>query len=102
MNHFRIFQNCQKKTAKCIQFQCVIYRLGRMQATTITVKARLWNTTLVEDYPRVSHVNIASTAYIVIPEHYNLHQSKHHDDSATVRLIFGFPLHLQLVILWRM
>ncbi|KAL0883105.1 hypothetical protein ABMA27_016566 [Loxostege sticticalis] len=79
--------NCQKKTAKCIQFQCVIYRLGRMQATTITVKARLWNTTLVEDYPRVSHVNIASTAYIVIPEHYNLHQSKHHDDSATVETV---------------
>lgn len=61
-----------------------------MQASTITVKARLWNSTLVEDYPRVSHVNIASTAYIHIPEHYNIHQSKHHDDTATVSvLIFG-------------
>ncbi|XP_050679811.1 integrin alpha-PS1 isoform X1 [Leptidea sinapis] len=79
--------NCQKKTAKCIQFQCVIYRLGRMQATTITVKARLWNSTLVEDYPRVSHVNIASTAFIHIPEHYNIHQNKHHDDTATVETV---------------
>ncbi|RVE45363.1 hypothetical protein evm_009992 [Chilo suppressalis] len=79
--------NCQKKTAKCIQFQCVIYRLGRMQATTITVKARLWNATLVEDYPRVGHVNIASSAYILVPEHYNLHQNKHHDDSTTVETV---------------
>ncbi|XP_045772971.1 integrin alpha-PS1 isoform X1 [Maniola jurtina] len=79
--------NCQKKTAKCIQFQCVIYRLGRMQATTITVKARLWNSTLVEDYPRVSHVNIASTAFIHIPEHYNIHQKDHEDDSFTVETV---------------
>lgn len=79
--------NCQKKTAKCIQFNCVIYVLGRMQASTITVKARLWNSTLVEDYPRVSHVNIASTAYIHIPEHYNIHQNKHHDDTATVETV---------------
>ncbi|CAH4026827.1 unnamed protein product [Pieris brassicae] len=79
--------NCQKKTAKCIQFQCVIYRLGRMQATTITVKARLWNSTLVEDYPRVSHVNVASAAFIHIPEHYNIHQSDHRDDTATVETV---------------
>ncbi|XP_073956802.1 integrin alpha-PS1-like isoform X3 [Choristoneura fumiferana] len=79
--------NCHNKTAKCIQFQCVIYRLGRMQATTITIKARLWNATLVEDYPRVSHVNIASSAYILIPEHYNIHQNKHHDDMATVETV---------------
>lgn len=79
--------SCQKKTAKCIQFQCVIYRLSRAQATTITVKARLWNATLVEDYPRISHVNIASTAFIHIPDHYNIHQSKQHDDTATVETV---------------
>ncbi|CAG9561864.1 unnamed protein product [Danaus chrysippus] len=78
--------NCQKKSAKCIQFQCVIYRLGRMQATTITVRARLWNSTLVEDYPRVSHVNIASTAYIHIQDN-NIHQNKKHDDFATVETV---------------
>ncbi|KAG6456594.1 integrin alpha-PS1 isoform X2 [Manduca sexta] len=79
--------SCQKKTAKCIKFQCVIYRLARAQASTITVKARLWNATLVEDYPRVSHVNIASTAFIHIADHYNIHQSKQHDDTATVETV---------------
>ncbi|KAJ2949142.1 hypothetical protein O0L34_g6082 [Tuta absoluta] len=63
--------NCQNKTAKCIQFQCLIYHLDRSKTATITVRARLWNSTLVEDYPRVSHVNIVSTANIYIPEHYN-------------------------------
>ncbi|XP_011558846.3 integrin alpha-PS1 [Plutella xylostella] len=79
--------SCQNKTAKCIQFQCVIYRLGRMQGATITVKSRLWNSTLVEDYPRVSHVNIASSAYILIPEHYNIRQNKQQDDFTTVETI---------------
>ncbi|XP_063536455.1 integrin alpha-PS1 isoform X1 [Cydia strobilella] len=79
--------NCLKKTAKCIQFQCVIYRLGRAQATTITIKARLWNATLVEDYPRVSHVNIASNAYILIPAHYNIHQNKEDDDMTMVETV---------------
>ncbi|XP_049873202.1 integrin alpha-PS1 isoform X2 [Pectinophora gossypiella] len=76
--------NCQKKTAKCIQFQCVIYRLARMQAATITVRARLWNSTLVEDYPRVSHVNIASTASIQISEHYNVLGDSHSAKAETI------------------
>ncbi|XP_068633179.1 integrin alpha-PS1-like isoform X2 [Battus philenor] len=79
--------SCQKKTAKCIQFHCIIYGLRRMQASTITIRARLWNATLVEDYPRVSHVNIASTAAIRIPDNYNIHQNKHHDDIATVETV---------------
>ncbi|XP_072949294.1 integrin alpha-PS1 isoform X2 [Epargyreus clarus] len=81
--------NCEKKTAKCILFRCVIYRLGRMQATTITVRARLWNATLVEDYPRVSHVNIASTATIHISDNKinHIHQNKLHDDKATVETV---------------
>ncbi|CAG5046011.1 unnamed protein product [Parnassius apollo] len=79
--------SCQKKTAKCIQFHCIIYGLRRMQASSITIRARLWNATLVEDYPRVNHVNIASTAAIRIPDNYNIHQNKHHDDIATVETV---------------
>lgn len=55
-----------------------------MQGSIITVKARLWNSTLVEDYPRVSHVIVASDASIIIPERYNIHQTEHEDDTATV------------------
>lgn len=77
------FQNCNKG-AKCIKFHCVIYYLGRMQAATITVKARLWNATLVEDYARVSHVNIASSGVIIVRDHYNIQQNKNDDDTTTV------------------
>ncbi|GBP30999.1 Integrin alpha-PS1 [Eumeta japonica] len=79
--------NCSKKTAKCIHFECVIYKLGRMQTATITVRARLWNATLVEDYPRVSHVNIASSATIHVSNSVNLHQNRRQDDFTTVETI---------------
>lgn len=49
----------------------------------IHVKARLWNSTLVADYPRVDLVKIVSSAQISIPEVYNILQMKR-DDKATV------------------
>lgn len=79
--------NCQQKTAKCIQFQCVIYKLGRMKTSTISVRARLWNATLVEDFARAARVNIASSAYISIPPHFNIHQNKQYDDKTTVETV---------------
>ncbi|XP_026327336.1 integrin alpha-PS1 isoform X2 [Hyposmocoma kahamanoa] len=79
--------NCQERTAKCLRIQCVIYQLERMQGSIITIKARLWNSTLVEDYPRVSNVIIASDASIVIPDHYNIHQTEHEDDTAMVKTV---------------
>lgn len=50
----------------------------------VHVKARLWNSTLVADYPRVDLVKIVSTAYISIPEVYNIQQTRR-DDTTTVR-----------------
>ncbi|CAH0585673.1 unnamed protein product [Chrysodeixis includens] len=79
--------NCQQRTAKCIQFQCVIYKLGRMKTSTISVRARLWNATLVEDFARAASVDIASTAYISIPAHFNIHQNKQSDDKTTVNTV---------------
>lgn len=49
----------------------------------IHVKARLWNSTLVADYPRVDLVKIVSSAQISIPDVYNILQMKR-DDKATV------------------
>lgn len=50
----------------------------------VHVKARLWNSTLVSDYPRVDLVKIVSTAHISIPEVYNIQQTRR-DDTTTVR-----------------
>lgn len=49
----------------------------------IHVKARLWNSTLVADYPRVDLVKIVSSAQISIPEIYNIQQTTR-DDKTTV------------------
>ncbi|XP_026762048.2 integrin alpha-PS1 isoform X2 [Galleria mellonella] len=75
--------SCAKKTAKCILFQCIIYPLARKQSVSITIRARLWNSTLIEEYPRVSYVGIVSSASVDIPDHYNIYQVSS-DNTATV------------------
>ncbi|KAK9501601.1 hypothetical protein O3M35_012297 [Rhynocoris fuscipes] len=58
--------NCKAGTAKCIKFHCVFYKLRASQSATLTIRARLWNSTLVEDYPRVKAAEIASNARIYV------------------------------------
>ncbi|KAK3914130.1 Integrin alpha-PS1 [Frankliniella fusca] len=65
--HQVVFMNCLLGTAKCFNFVCHVYNLLPQQAATIRIRARLWNATLVEDYPRVSFVRIGSRARIHIP-----------------------------------
>lgn len=55
----------------------------------IMIKARLWNSTLVADYPRVDQVTIVSSIEISIPEVYNIHQLNG-DDQGFVRSICFF------------
>lgn len=48
---------------------------------------RLWNSTLVEDYPRVDEVKIGSNAKIVIPPNVIIQQENLKDDYAIVSII---------------
>lgn len=57
--------------------------MQRKTEAYIYVKARLWNSTLVADYPRVDLVKIVSHAQIRIPDAYGILQTKK-DDSTTV------------------
>lgn len=54
----------------------------------ITVKARLWNSTLVADYPRVDQVTIVSSIEISIPEIYNIQQLNGEDHGFVCLLLF--------------
>jgi len=45
---------------------------------------RLWNSTLVEDYPKVDMVKIGSNAKIVIPSNVVIQQENLKDDHAIV------------------
>lgn len=73
------FQDCEKSSAKCITLNCVIYNMPSKSEAYIHVKARLWNSTLVADYPRVDLVRIVSYAHISIPEAYGIQQKKKDD-----------------------
>lgn len=77
------FQECKRKTAKCIRIRCKIYNLERKTEAFIHVKSRLWNATLTMDYPRVDLVTIFSSATLKIPSMYGIQQNTS-DDSTTV------------------
>lgn len=86
--------NCKAGTAKCIKFHCVFYMLKATQSATITVRARLWNSTLIEDYPRVKKAEIASNAKIYVHAPGLVVTSKPNETEAkamTVAMTVGFP-----------
>ncbi|XP_043273061.1 integrin alpha-PS1 isoform X2 [Venturia canescens] len=85
--HQVVSMNCKAGTAKCFDIKCTIYNLQRKQEATITVKARLWNSTLVEDYPKVDMVRIGSNARIVIPSNVEIQQENMSDDQAIAETI---------------
>ncbi|KAG5326302.1 ITA1 protein, partial [Pseudoatta argentina] len=85
--HRVVAMNCKAGTAKCFDITCYIYNLQRKQEAIITVKARLWNSTLVEDYPKVDMVKIGSNARIVIPSNIVIQQENLKDDYAIAETI---------------
>lgn len=55
--------------------------MQRKTEAYIYVKARLWNSTLVADYPRVDLVKIVSHAQIKIPDVYGILQTRINDET---------------------
>ncbi|GIY00013.1 integrin alpha-PS1 [Caerostris extrusa] len=56
--------DCEKGTAKCFQFECFFRSIERGSTAIVRIKARLWNSTFVTDYPSVDWVTINSNAHI--------------------------------------
>lgn len=78
-----VHMDCKRNTAKCISIVCNIYDVQPKAQVLINVTARLWNSTLVSDYPRVDLVKIASIARIKVFEV----QQDHPVDSVTVETL---------------
>lgn len=55
-----------KKTAKCLRILCLIPQLIPHSTVKIEISARVWNSTLVEDYSQVDWVSIRSVGRILI------------------------------------
>nr|CAD7259860.1 unnamed protein product [Timema shepardi] len=63
---------------------------GKRVLENTLMSPRLWNSTLVEDYPKVNQVNITSRAKIHLPESLNIRQTNTQDDEAYV-VTTAFP-----------
>lgn len=72
-------QDCDAKSAKCVRLKCKIYNMQRKTEAYIHVRSRLWNATLVSDYPRVDMVNIVSYASIKVPDTLGILQNRTDD-----------------------
>ncbi|XP_045602877.2 uncharacterized protein [Procambarus clarkii] len=75
-------------TAKCFVFRCNIRNLGAKQSASIRIKSRLWNSTLVEDYPRVSYVSIKSKASLILPKDIREDQDQSDDVASAETLAY--------------
>ncbi|XP_037937468.1 integrin alpha-PS1 isoform X2 [Teleopsis dalmanni] len=71
--------DCNKATASCIKIRCEIYNMAAKSEVNIHIRARLWNSTLVSEYPRADLVKIISTAQVKIPLEYAVEQTEEHE-----------------------
>merc|ERR1712241_510784 len=54
--------DCGRKSAKCFTISCNLPRLARRDFAVIKLRSRVWNSTLVEDYPHIDSVVINARA----------------------------------------
>ncbi|XP_039497231.1 integrin alpha-PS1 isoform X1 [Drosophila santomea] len=69
--------DCNKGATNCVRIECDILNMPANSEAQVMVLARLWNSTLVSEYPRVERVRIFSTATAQIPESYGVEMMDH-------------------------
>ncbi|XP_055910132.1 integrin alpha-PS1 isoform X2 [Eupeodes corollae] len=72
--HDVVVMDCDKATAFCIKINCELYNMPQKTEAYVHVKARLWNSTFIADYPRVDLVKIVSRGHVRIPTEYAVEQ----------------------------
>jgi integrin alpha 7 len=78
--------DCDRGTAKCLTITCQVYNLAARDSVTVEIKARLWNSTLVEDYSDVDSVEIYSKSSVIIDSVYTQDPANDHESILTVAL----------------
>ncbi|XP_049862798.1 integrin alpha-PS1 isoform X1 [Schistocerca gregaria] len=90
-----VTMSCSQGSAKCIRFRCSVRNLQMKQEAVIKIRSRLWNSTLVEDYPKVDSVRIRSRARIELPESPAIHQNTADDEAEAETEAFPDKLEQQ-------
>ena len=60
--------DCDRGTAKCMRITCQIFALQAKASASIEVRARLWNSTLAEDYNDVDKVEVFAKAKVKVDD----------------------------------
>ncbi|XP_041440306.1 integrin alpha-7 isoform X1 [Xenopus laevis] len=59
-----VILDCSRGTARCVVFQCPLYSFD--QQVVLKVHGRLWNSSLLEEYPSVSSLEVVVRANITV------------------------------------
>lgn len=62
------FKDCKTNSAKCISIYCKFSKFPKGKLSTIVIKARLWNSTFIEDYSQVDWVRIISYGNLTVAD----------------------------------
>ena len=76
-----VVMDCDLGTARCFEIRCEVLDLAKGDDVSIAVKSRLWQSTLIEDYPKVYKVDIYSRAVVEIPDELNILQDESNDEA---------------------
>ena len=78
--------DCDRGTAKCVTLTCQVYNLRANTSVIVEVKARLWNSTLQEDYQHVDRVEVVSKASVIVDPVYTQEVRNDYESIVTVAL----------------
>ena len=81
--------DCGRKSAKCFTISCNLPRLAKRDFAVIKLRSRVWNSTLVEDYPHIDSVVINARARLEMSPELESHQLRG-DDETTLSVV-AFP-----------
>lgn len=82
--------SCTKRTAKCFQIRCYFEHLKKDMVGTIKIRARLWNSTFVEDYRSLDHVRVVSSGRILVDPKQGVEEADLEDNNA-VAMTRAYP-----------
>ncbi|KAG8184072.1 hypothetical protein JTE90_013706 [Oedothorax gibbosus] len=86
--------DCEEGTAKCHYFKCLIRDLPPDRTALISIRARLWSKTFVEDYPSVDRVDIVSRASVYLDPKLDIRQRNDNDRAyAITKALPDLPLY---------
>lgn len=84
-----VIMDCAKGTAKCFEIRCEVHDLTKEDDVSIAIESRLWQSTLIEDYPEVYRVDIYSRARVEIPKELNIQQEVSNDKAYALTFAYS-------------